>query len=77
MARTLAGAALALRENERITIQYTGDDLEPWVVMRGGGRANEAVESAILNSLVYSPDMDLYFVRGEIVKTGAQFIVRH
>lgn len=54
------------------------DELFPWKVFRGtlNRRANEIVEEAVVNSLVYSPDLDRYFVRGAVVESGAQFIVR-
>ena len=47
-----------------------------WVVLRGNGYASAAVEAAVLESLVYSPEIDRFLVVGPIVRTGATFVVR-
>ena len=74
--RGIIGRHLRLHVGEQITVLHQpADTIEPWLVMRGKGRANARVEEAVIDSLSYSPFTDRWFVNGPIVSTGAQFRV--
>ena len=76
MMRSIVGRALRLHVGEQITVYHQAEDsVEPWLVMRGKGRANDEVEQAVIESLAYSPPLDRWFVNGPIVRTGASFRV--
>lgn len=77
MMRTIVGRHLRLHVGEQITVHHQPDNpIDPWLVMRGKGHANELVADAVIKSLAYSPLMDRWFVNGPIVNTGAVFHVR-
>jgi hypothetical protein len=71
--RNPTGKALGIKPGEVLTAEHTGGS---WVVRRGNGRANPAVEQAVVNSLSYSPDLDRYIPVGPITNTGAVIRVR-
>jgi hypothetical protein len=71
--RNPTGKALKIRAGEVLTAERVDGS---WVVRRHSGRANEAVEQAVVNSLSYSVELDRFIPVGPITNTGAVIRVR-